>query len=87
MTMDTDFSQAKRGALVPPDPNKVRITIRLDSDIVDHFKNIVNEAGGGNYQTLINNTLRQHIEADEQSLETTLRQVIRDELYAFKKAG
>lgn len=85
--MSTDFSKGKRGAVVSPDPNKVRITIRLDGDVINHFKNIVNEAGGGNYQTLINNALREYIEEHDKSLETTLRKVIRDELLEFKKAS
>jgi len=82
--MSEDFSKGKRGAVVLPDPNKVRITIRLDADIVEHFKNIVLEAGGGNYQTLINNALREHIQAQDKGLEKALRKVIREEL---KKAG
>jgi len=82
--MATDFSKAKRGPVVPPDPNKTRITIRLDTDILDHFKGIVNEAGGGNYQTLINNVLRDHIEARDEKLEAKLRQIVREEL---KRAG
>ena len=61
--MSEDFSKGKRGAVVKPDPNKVRITIRLDADIVDHFKQIVHDAGGGNYQTLINNALRENLQA------------------------
>ncbi|MCG6891352.1 MAG: BrnA antitoxin family protein, partial [Gammaproteobacteria bacterium] len=61
--MSEDFSKGKRGAIVRPDPNKVRITIRLDADIIEHFKNIVLGAGGGNYQTLINDALREHIQA------------------------
>ncbi|MCG6890799.1 MAG: BrnA antitoxin family protein, partial [Gammaproteobacteria bacterium] len=67
-----------------PDPNKVRITIRLDADIIEHFKNIVLGAGGGNYQTLINDALREHIQAQDKGLEKALRKVIREEL---KKAG
>ncbi len=82
--MSEDFSDGKRGAVVPPDPNKVRITIRLDGDIISHFKTQVNNAGGGNYQTLINDALREFIQAHDKSLETTLRKVIRDEL---KKVG
>ena len=83
--MSEDFSKGKRGAVIRPDPNKVRITIRLDADIVAHFKGLVHAAGGGNYQTLINEALREHIEAhDGPSLEDTLRKVIREEL---KKAG
>ena len=82
--MSEDFSKGKRGAIVRPDPNKVRITIRLDADIIEHFKNIVLGAGGGNYQTLINDALREHIQAQDKGLEEALRKVIREEL---KKAG
>ena len=85
--MCEDFSKGKRGAVVTPDHNKVRITIRLDGDIVNHFKDMVNQAGGGNYQTLINNALQEHIKDHSNSLEKTLRKVIRDELYDFKRAG
>ncbi len=83
--MSEDFSKGKRGAVVTPDPNKVRITIRLDGDVINHFKKTVHEAGGGNYQTLINNALREYIEEQDKSLEATLRKVIRDELYEFKQ--
>ena len=82
--MSEDFSKGKRGAVVKPDPNKVRITIRLDADIIGHFKKIVFEAGGGNYQSLINNALRDQIQAHDKGLEKALRKVIREEL---KKAG
>ena len=80
--MSEDFSKGKRGPIVKPDPNKVRITIRLDADIIEYFKNIVREAGGGNYQTLINEALREHILAQDKGLEKTLRKVIREELKA-----
>lgn len=85
--MNEDFSKGKIGAIVSPDPNKVRITIRLDGDIVNHFKELVNKAGGGNYQNLINNALKEHIENQNKSLERTLRKVIRDELHEFRNAG
>jgi len=78
--MSEDFSKGKRGAVVKPDPNKVRITIRLDGDIIEHFKKQVHAAGGGNYQTLINDALRAHIQAQSKPLEDTLRKVIREEL-------
>ena len=78
--MSEDFSKGKRGAVVKPDPNKVRITIRLDGDIIEHFKEQVHVAGGGNYQTLINDALRAHIQAQFRPLEDTLRRVIREEL-------
>jgi len=82
--MSNDFSKGKRGAVVEPDPNKARITIRLDKDLIEHFKNQVINAGGGNYQTLINNALREHVETDKEDLEKRLRKIIREEL---KKAS
>lgn len=78
--MSEDFSKGKRGPVLTPDLNKKRITIRLDGDIIDHFKRQVLEAGGGNYQTLINAALREHIETPARPLEETLRNVIREEL-------
>jgi len=80
--MSEDFSKGKRGPVVKPDPNKVRITIRLDADIIAHFKGIVHDAGGGNYQSLINDALREHIQAQDKGLEKTLRKLIREELRA-----
>ena len=82
--MANDFSKGKRGAIVKSDPSKVRITIRLDADIVDNFKLQVEEAGGGNYQSLINDALRKQIEEGDGKLEKKLRKIIREEL---KKAG
>lgn len=78
--MSEDFSKGKRGAVVKAGLNKERITIRLDADVIEHFKRIVHEAGGGNYQTLINDALREHIRMHNSSLEDTLRKVIREEL-------
>lgn len=78
MKAEYDFSKARRGAVVPPAAGKTRITIRLDGDIVDWFRAKVNEAGGGNYQSLINDALRGHIQ--QHGLERTLRKVIREEL-------
>jgi uncharacterized protein (DUF4415 family) len=80
--MSEDFSKGKRGPVLKPDPNKVRITIRLDADIIEYFKDIVHEAGGGNYQTLINDALREHLQIRDKGLEQTLRKVIREELRA-----
>ena len=73
-----DFSKARRGAVVPAAPGKTRITIRLDTDVIDWFKAQVNEAGGGNYQSLINEALKSHIQ--QYGLERTLRKLIREEL-------
>ena len=76
-----DFSKGKRGPVLPVSPRKERITIRLDTDILDYFRDLVERAGGGNYQTSINNALRAYIEGGQKpTLEETLRRVIREEL-------
>jgi uncharacterized protein (DUF4415 family) len=77
-----DFSSGKRGAVILPSPNKVRITIRLDGDVVSWFKEQVHRSGGGNYQTLINGCLRRHMEQKQDPLEEKIRRVIREELRA-----
>ncbi len=82
--MSEDFSRGKRGAVVKADPNKTRITIRLDGDIIEYFKKQVHDAGGGNYQTLLNDALRNHIQSKTEPLEETLRKVIREELKLAK---
>ncbi len=78
MKDEYDFSQAKRGAIEPAPAGKTRITIRLDDDIIDWFRQQAEQADGGNYQTAINQALREHIE--RQSLEALLRRVVREEL-------
>lgn len=85
MKDEYDFSQGKRGAVVPLSPNKTRITIRLDTDIVNWFREQVHAAGGGNYQTLINDVLRQYISARDKGLEDTLRKVIREEFHTLSR--
>jgi uncharacterized protein (DUF4415 family) len=70
MKDEYDMSQAKRGAIVPPEPNKTRITIRIDTDILDWLRKKVNGAGGGNYQTIINKALREYIQYDKEPLES-----------------
>lgn len=80
MKREYDFSKAKRGAVISVPKGKTRITIRLDSEILSWFREQVERAGGGNYQTVINEVLRQHIQQTREPLEKTLRRVIREEL-------
>jgi hypothetical protein len=75
-----DFSGGRRGAVLPPLRGKTRITIRLDTDVLDWFRREVNRSGGGNYQTLINDALRRHVDGKLEKLEDTLRRVLREEL-------
>jgi hypothetical protein len=59
---------------------KTRITIRLDNEIIDWFRAQVEAKGGGNYQTMINNALRDYLNQGGEPLESVLRRVIREEL-------
>ena len=79
-----DFRKGKRGAVLRVAPGKTRVTIRLDDDLLEWFRQRVEDAGGGNYQTLINEALRSFVQQKHESLEATLRRVIRDEL---RRAG
>ena len=56
---DIDFSRAKRGAVAKPEPGKTKISIRLDNAVLEYFRSLVDKAGGGNYQTLLNSALQQ----------------------------
>jgi hypothetical protein len=47
---------------------------------LDWFRAQVNAAGGGNYQTLINDALHTYIKQQAEPLEETLRRVVREEL-------
>ena len=80
MKREYDFTKAKRGAVIKTPPGKTRITIRLDDDVLKWFRSQAHKGGGGNYQTLINRALREYIEAEMESLEETLRRVLREEL-------
>lgn len=72
-----DFSNGTRGAIAKT--NKEKITIRLDPEVIDWFRTQVK--GGGSYQSLINDALKTHITQQEsESLEETLRRVIREEM-------
>ena len=80
-----NFEQAEQGAVVKPPPGKSRITIRIDTDILNWFRHQVHEAGGGSYQTLINEALREYLQYRDNMLETTLRKVIREELHTISR--
>jgi uncharacterized protein (DUF4415 family) len=79
-----DFSKVRRGPVVPAAPGKTRVTIRLDNDVIEHFQTIVDRAGGGNYQTMINAALREYIQGAR--LEAVVRRAVRKEVEAVKAA-
>ena len=79
MKAELDFSTGKRGAVIS-DTGKSRITIFLDKDILNEFKQRAAESGKG-YQTLINDTLRADLKDSAAPLTVkTLRKVLREEL-------
>ena len=58
---EIDFSRGKRGAVIPSH-GKTAISIRIDDDVLDWFRDQATAAGGGSYQTMINDALRGHID-------------------------
>ena len=86
MKREYDLSKGRRGAVVPLPPEKVRITIRLDRDIVDHFRDQVRKAHSGNYQTFINDALRDYLRRPSiaQQVGAEVRTVLREELEKVK---
>ena len=80
MKAEYDFSAGRRGAVDPLPRGKTRITIRIDREVLDWFRAAVHAAGGGSYQTLINDALRDHVARQAEPLEDVLRRVLREEL-------
>jgi len=78
---DIDFSRAKRGAVVKPEPGKTKISIRLDNAVLEYFRSLVDKAGGGNYQTLINEALLEYVH--RRSTLDIVRQAVREELAPY----
>ncbi len=80
MRNEYDFKKGKRGAVLPAPTGKTRITIRLDDDILEWFRHQADAAGGGNYQSMINEALRTVATEGPAKLETVVRRVVREEL-------
>lgn len=75
---EIDFSAARRGAVVPLEAGKTKLSIRLDNTIIEYFRGVVEKAGTGNYQTLINDALSAYIQ--QRSVIDAVRVVVREEL-------
>lgn len=83
MKDEYDFSQGKRGALLPS-KGKTRITIYLDDTTLEAFRSRAEESGTG-YQTLINEALKDYLAQNSEKpiTESVLRRVLKEE---FPKA-
>jgi uncharacterized protein (DUF4415 family) len=86
MKREYDLSKGKRGPVIPMPPEKVRITIRLDREVVDYFRDQVRKAHRGNYQTLINEALRERIQRPDlaEQVGAKVRSVLRQEFRRIK---
>ena len=82
---EIDFSGAKRGAVIPLEPGKTKISIRIDNSVIEYFRRQVEGSGGGNYQTSINDALVAFI--GQRSVLDAVRQVVREELQAPKQSS
>jgi uncharacterized protein (DUF4415 family) len=79
MKEEYDFHQGKRGAVIPQ-PGKTRITIYLDNDVLETFRQRAENSGTG-YQTIMNQALRDYLAQSSLPVdESTLRRVLREEL-------
>jgi hypothetical protein len=85
MKRNYDFSKSRRGPVVRTPAGKTRITIRIDDDVLEWFRKQVHAAGGGNYQTMMNRALREHMEHQVEPLEETLRRVLSEVIPAKKR--
>jgi len=79
MKSDYDMTKARRGPAVSR-PEKTRITIWIDSDILDAYRSQAEKVGKG-YQTLVNEALRTAIGLHQQPVtEEALRRILREEM-------
>ena len=85
MLEEYDFSKGKRGPVIP-NKGKTRITIFIDSDILEWFKNEAEREGRG-YQAAINQALRNYIKQDRRPIQDIVREAVRKELKVIKKAS
>jgi uncharacterized protein (DUF4415 family) len=81
MKKEYDFSGGKRGPVIRQ-KGKTRITIYLDDDVLEAFREKADSAGVG-YQPMINQALREYLDRSAAPLdEATLRRVLKEELRA-----
>ncbi|MGD1067048.1 MAG: BrnA antitoxin family protein [Vulcanimicrobiaceae bacterium] len=80
-----DFSEGRRGAVLPH-AGKTRITMWVDTPVLDWFRSNAEREGRG-YQTAMNDALAAYANEDHRPLPDILRDVVRDELRAALKAS
>lgn len=78
-----DFSKGQRGPVIQPPPGKTRITIRLDDDVLEWFREQADAAGGASYQALINQGLREYMSERSEPLDAKIRRMVREEVEKY----
>jgi uncharacterized protein (DUF4415 family) len=84
MLEEYDFSEGKRGPVIAQ-KGKTRITIFIDTDILEWFRGQAEREGRG-YQTAINQALKNYVEQDRRPIQDIVREVVRKELRVLRKA-
>jgi uncharacterized protein (DUF4415 family) len=85
MLEEYDFSKGRRGPVISH-KGKTRITIFIDTDILQWFRDNAEREGQG-YQTAINQALRNYVKQDRRPIQEIVREVVRKELKLLKKAS
>jgi len=85
MLEEYDFSKGKRGPVITPS-GKTRITIYIDTDILNWFRDEAEREGRG-YQTEINQALRNYVKQDKRPIQDIVREAVRKEIKVLKKAS
>ena len=80
MKAEYDFSEGKRGAILPS-KGKTRITIYIDDTVLEEFRTRAEKAGTG-YQTMINDALNEYLSnsSEKPVTESALRRILQEEL-------
>ena len=79
MKKEYDFSKGKRGPVIRQ-RGKTRITIHVDNDVLDTFRERADAEGRG-YQTMINEALREYLgQSGDRVNADTIRRIVREEL-------
>ena len=76
MNLSSFFSTRKPSGRSSRRPPKVRITIRLDREILDYFRRMAVSEGKGNYQTFINDALGDYIKAENVPVQLLVSRIL-----------
>lgn len=72
MKKEYDFSKGKRGAVIQDSSGQTVVKLRLDDDIINWLREQVHAMGGGDYQNLVNDALREYMNGKQKKSEKGL---------------